>query len=271
MRVVPWLLSAVMIPLALMVGFPFYYILVNTLKTQQESAQSPLSLPEQFYFDNYVAVFSELPILQSFMNTFFVTVGSILLMLIVGSMAAFASILRTSWVGNLIRGVMLIAFFVPFQSTLIPIYRAFADLELVDNLAGLVLLYSGGSIFCFFLIQGYMKSLPFEIIEAARIDGAGAFRIFFIIVLPLIRPILVTVGVFQAMWVWNDFIIPNVFIGSPDNKTLVLQVYSAVGQFNVDWPAFMTLTVVVLLPMVIFFLTMQRHIVSGLVAGATKG
>ena len=116
-----------------------------------------------------------------------------------------------------------------------------------------------------------MRTVPEEIIEAARIDGAGPFRIFWVIVLPLIRPILVTVGVFQTMWVWNDFIFPNVIISSTSKQTLVLQVYTAVGQFTTDWPAFMTLTIIVLAPMVIFFIAMQRHIVSGLVAGSTKG
>jgi len=86
----------------------------------------------------------------------------------------------------------------------------------------------------------------------------------------LIRPILVTVGVFQTMWVWNDFLTPQVFISTPRKATLVLQVYTAVGEFAVDWPLFMTLTVVVLVPMVIFFLFMQRHIVSGLVSGGVK-
>jgi raffinose/stachyose/melibiose transport system permease protein len=116
-----------------------------------------------------------------------------------------------------------------------------------------------------------MRTIPAELLEAARIDGAGPFRIYRTIVLPLIRPILVTVGVFQTMWVWNDFITPNVFISSEDKQTLVLQVYSAVGQFTTDWPRFMTLTVIVLIPMVVFFVFMQRHIVSGLVSGSVKG
>jgi raffinose/stachyose/melibiose transport system permease protein len=116
-----------------------------------------------------------------------------------------------------------------------------------------------------------MRTIPAELLEAARIDGAGPFRIYRTIVLPLIRPILVTVGVFQTMWVWNDFITPNVFISSEDKQTLVLQVYSAVGQFTTDWPLFMTLTVIVLIPMVVFFVFMQRHIVSGLVSGSVKG
>ena len=89
------------------------------------------------------------------------------------------------------------------------------QIGLIDTLTGLVFLYSAGSIFCYFLIQGYMKSVPYELIEAARIDGANAFSIYWRIVLPLIRPILVTVAVFQTMWIWNDFITPNVFLVSP--------------------------------------------------------
>jgi raffinose/stachyose/melibiose transport system permease protein len=166
---------------------------------------------------------------------------------------------------------LLVAFLVPAQATLIPLYRILVGVHLVDSLNGLIVMYSCGSIFCYFLIVGYMRTVPNEILEAARIDGASAFRVYRTIVLPLIRPILVTVGVFQTMWVWNDFIFPNVFISSPDKQTLVLQVYSAVGQFTTDWPAFMTLTVIVLVPMVISFVVTQRHIVNGLVQGSIKG
>ena len=160
---------------------------------------------------------------------------------------------------------------VPAQSTLIPLYRMLVGVELVDSLNGLVIMYSAGAIFCFFLIQGYMRTLPFEVIEAAMLDGAGVVQIFWRIVLPLIRPILVTVSVFQTMWVWNDFIIPNVFLSSPDKRTIVLQVYTTVGEFRTDWPSFMTLSVIALLPMVAFFVFTQRHIVSGLLAGSVKG
>lgn len=265
------LTAVIMIPLALLVGFPFYYIVVNTMKTQEQTAQSPLALPTTWDFSNYVEVFRTLPLVQSFVNTLIVTLASIALMLLIGSMAAFATILRRDWVTRAMGAILMLAFLVPFQATLIPLYRMLAEARMVDTLQGLVALYAAGSIFCYFLIRGYMRTIPFEVIEAARIDGAGSFRIYRTIVLPLIRPILITVGVFQAMWVWNDFITPNVFISSPEKKTLVLQVYSAVGQFSVDWPAFMTLTVIVLLPMVVFFLAMQRHIVSGLVHGSTKG
>lgn len=260
-----------MITLALLVGLPLYYIVVNTLKTQQEMVVSPLALPSTFHVGNYAEVFREVPLTTSFLNTLYVTVVSVGLQLLVGAMAAFAMLMRRSRLNMAIGAVLVLGFVIPPQSTLIPLYRLLVGADLVDSLNGLVIMYMGGAIFCYFLIQGYMRTLPFEIIEAAMIDGAGTVQIFWRIVLPLIRPILVTVGVFQTMWVWNDFIMPNVFISSPEKRTLVLQVYRAVGEFRTDWPQFMTLTVLALVPIVIFFLLAQRHIVSGLLAGSMKG
>ncbi|MEO6531983.1 MAG: carbohydrate ABC transporter permease [Pseudolysinimonas sp.] len=265
------LISVVMIPLAAVVAVPFYYILVNTFKTQAETANEPFALPTHLYLDNYINVFQNTNIPQTFVNTLYVTAVSVAIMLVIGAMAAFGRIIGKGRVSVGIGIVLLIAFLIPGQATLIPLYRMLVGAQLVDSLNGLIVLYSTGSIFCYFLILGYMRSVPAEILEAARIDGAGPHRIFWMIVLPLIRPILITVGVFQTMWVWNDFIYPNVFISSPEKQTLVLQVYTAVGQFTTNWPAFMTLTVVVLIPMVVFFVFMQRHIVSGLLQGSIKG
>lgn len=264
-------LSIVMIPIACLVAVPFYYILVNTFKTQPESAANPLALPSTLYLGNYLHVFETTPVVQAFLNTVYVSVISIVLMLVIGSMAAFGVLIGKGRFATVLGVVLVIAFLVPGQSTLIPLYRMLAGVQLVDSLNGLIVMYSCGSIFCYFLIIGYMRTIPIELFEAARIDGAGAFRVYWSVTLPLIRPILVTVGVFQTMWVWNDFITPNVFINSPEKQTLVLQVYSAVGQFTTDWPAFMTLSVIVLIPMVIFFVVAQRQIVSGLVSGSVKG
>lgn len=261
-------LSLVMIPLACIVGLPFYYVVVNTFKTQAETTASPLALPSTFNLDNYIAVFTEVPVVQAFVNTLVVTIASILLMLLIGSMAAFSVILRAS---RLVTVLLVVAFLVPGQVTLIPLYRLLSQLHLVDTLEGLVLLYTAGSVFCYFLIVGYLRTVPGEVIEAARVDGASPWQIYWRIALPLIRPILITVGVFQTMWVWNDFLTPVVFISSAEKQTLVLQTYKAVGEFTTDWPMFLTLSVVVLIPMVIFFVFAQRWIVSGLVAGSVKG
>ena len=265
------LTAVIMIPIALIVALPLYYIVVNTFKTQQEMSSSPFALPTRLFLDNYATVFGTVPLVQSFANTLIVTVVSLVLMLIIGSMAAYGMIIGNTRFNRWFGAVLVLGFIIPAQSTLSPLYRLLVRIGLIDTLSGLVLLYSAGSIFCYFLIQGYMKSIPYDLIEAARIDGANAFSIYWRIVLPLIRPILVTVAVFQTMWIWNDFITPNVFLVSPEKSTLVLQVYKSVGEFTTDWPSFMTLSVLALLPMVVFFVFTQRHIVSGLLAGGVKG
>jgi raffinose/stachyose/melibiose transport system permease protein len=264
-------LSAVMIAVAVVVGIPLYYIVVNTFKTQDQMVTSPLALPSQLYLGNYQDVFASVPLARAFLNTLYVTVLGVAFQLVVGAMAAYGMIMRNTRFNRIIGAVLLLAFVVPGQATLVPLYLMLVDANQVDTLTGLVIMYLAGAVFCFFLIQGYMTSMPYEIIEAAKIDGAGVVQIFWRIVLPLIRPILVTVGVFQTMWVWNDFITPNVFVSSPEKRTIVLQVYSAVGEFTTDWPAFMTVSVLALIPMVIFFVFTQRHIVSGLLAGGIKG
>ncbi|MGD0557864.1 MAG: carbohydrate ABC transporter permease [Streptosporangiaceae bacterium] len=264
-------LCIVMLSIACAVALPFYYIIVNTFKTQQQTSESPLGLPSSLSLSNYRQVLDTVPIWHSMWNTLYVTVLSVLLMLLVGTMAAYGVVMRRTRSSRRVHLVLVMALAVPFQVILVPLYRLFVSAHLVDSLNGLVILYSTGSIFCYFLIQGYMSTLPMELIESARIDGAGEVRIFWRIVVPLIRPILVTVGVLQTMWVWNDFLVANTFIVSPQHYTLVMQVYSAVGEFTTDWPDVMTITVLSLIPITIFFVIMQRQIVNGLVAGAVKG
>ncbi len=267
----PVVLSVLMIGVAAVIGIPLYYIVVNTFKTQDQMVTSPLGLPNRLYLGNYQEVFANVPLARAFLNTLYVTTLGVLFQLVVGAMAAYGMVMRNTRFNRAVGAILLLAFVVPGQATLVPLYLMLVDANQVDTLTGLVIMYLAGAVFCFFLIQGYMTSMPYEIIEAAKIDGAGVVQIFWRIVLPLIRPILVTVGVFQTMWVWNDFITPNVFISSPEKRTIVLQVYSAVGEFTTDWPAFMTVSVLALIPMVVFFMFTQRHIVSGLLAGGIKG
>jgi len=263
--------SIVMIAISLVCAVPLWYIVINTFKTIADMNVNPLGLPNDWTFDNYINAFKTVPILRSLWNTVIVTFFGVAIQVIVGALAAYGMILRKSRFTSVVGAVLMVAFVVPAQSTLIPLYRMEAGVHLVNTLAGLVLIYLGGAVFCYFLIVGYMRSLPFELIEAARIDGAGPLRIFWNIVMPLIKPILTTVIVFQTMGTWNDFMNANVFISSSELRTIVLQVYNAVGQFSTDWPSFMTITVLALLPVFIFFIFCQKWIVSGLVAGSVKG
>ncbi len=265
------LLTAVMVPLATLVGLPFYYIVVNTFKTQSEMSLDPLGLPTAPTFENYAQILADSEVVRAFLNTVIVTGVSVVLMLLIGAMAAFGIVYRRSRIGTIVGGILLLAFLIPFQSTIIPLYQMVVGMGLVDTLQGLIAVYLGGAVFCYFLIVGYLRTVPGDIFEAARIDGAGPWRIFWGIALPLIRPVLITVGVFQVMWIWNDFIAPTIFLSSTENNTLVLLAYHAVSEFVVDWPLFMTVTVIVLVPMLAFFVTMQRYIVDGLVSGSVKG
>lgn len=263
--------SIVMLAITLLCAVPLWYIVINTFKTINDMMTNPLGLPTTWTFTNYVNAFRTVPIVQSLINTIIVTVFGVFFQVLIGSLAAYGMILRKSIFTSLIGLILMIAFVIPAQSTLIPLYRMESQAGLVNTLQGLVVMYLGGAVFCYFLIVGYMRSLPFDLIEAARIDGAGPMRIFYSIVLPLIRPILTTVVVFQAIGTWNDFMTANVFISSSNLRTIVLQVYNAVGQFSTDWPSFMTITVIALIPVFIFFVFCQKWIVSGLIAGSVKG
>ena len=263
--------SVFMILATCLMAVPLYYIVVSTFKTQVEMATSPLGLPSTLSFDNYVTVFRESPVMRAFANTLIVTVAGVFFQVVIGSMAAYGMILRKGRFTAAVGTILMIAFCIPMQATLIPLYRMEAQLGLVNSLRGLVLIYLGSAVFCYFLIVGYMRKLPMDVLEAARLDGAGAFRVYRSIVLPLIRPIIVTVVVFQTLSTWNDFMWPNILLSSGEKRTIVLQVFNSVGQFSTNWPSFMTVTVIALVPVFIFFLFCQRWIVSGLAAGSVKG
>lgn len=263
--------SVFMLVTTAIVAIPLYYVVVSTFKTSAAMATNPLGLPTSLGFANYAHVWQTVPVLRSFVNTLIVTVIGVFLQVLIGSLAAYGMILRRSFLTAAIGTLLMITFTIPAQATLIPLYKFEASLNLVDTLQGLVVLYLAGAVFCYFLIVGYMRKLPFELIEAARIDGAGPMRIYWQIVLPLARPILTTVVVFQTITTWNDFMLANVFISSTDLRTIVLQVFNSVGTFNTDWPSFMTITVIALIPVFVFFIFCQRWIVSGLVAGSVKG
>lgn len=266
-----WVRTILINGLAIVMAIPLYYIVINTFKSTVEMAQAPFALPQHWTLQHYVDVFGTLPIARSFLNSLIITIVAVFFEVLIGACAAYGMILRNSRFTAAVGSILMVAFCIPVQATLIPLYKMEARLNLVDSLLGLIILYLANAIFCYMLTVGYMRKLPMEIIEAARIDGAGPFKIFRVIVLPMITPILATVTVFQTLSTWNDFMLPNIFLTSTDLRTVILQVYNAMSQFTTDWPLFMTITVIALVPVVVFFIFCQRWIVSGLVSGSVKG
>ena len=257
--------------IALICAVPLYYVVISSFKTPIDMIKHPLQLPTQWLWNNYIDAFADGTIIQAFINTITVTAVAVILQVLIGSLAAYGVVQKKSLFTMIIGSILMITFAIPVQATLLPLYRMESSIGLTDTLTGLVALYMGSCVFCYFLIVGYMKALPQELFEAAKIDGAGPFRIYWTIVLPLIRPIIVAVVVFQTMGTWNDFILPSVFLSSTDKQTVVLQVYNAVQQFTTNWPLFMATTVLALIPVFIFFCFCQKWIVSGLLAGSVKG
>lgn len=257
--------------IALICAVPLYYVVISSFKTPIDMIKHPLQLPTQWLWNNYIDAFADGTIIQAFINTIIVTAVAVILQVLIGSLAAYGVVQKKSLFTMIIGSILMITFAIPVQATLLPLYRMESSISLTDTLTGLVALYMGSCVFCYFLIVGYMKALPQELFEAAKIDGAGPFRIYWTIVLPLIRPIIVAVVVFQTMGTWNDFLLPSVFLSSTDKQTVVLQVYNAVQQFTTNWPLFMATTVLALIPVFIFFCFCQKWIVSGLLAGSVKG
>jgi raffinose/stachyose/melibiose transport system permease protein len=264
-------LSPIMLVVAAGVSLPFYYIVVNTFKTTEQGATAPLALPSPFTLQNYKNVINSVPLLQSFGNSAYVTVLGVLATVLFGSMAAFAMNMRRTRGNRLLRLVLIVALAIPFQVTVVPLYELMVKAGLVNSLSGLIVIYFAGAVFCFFLIDGYMSTIPRELIEAAKIDGASVVQIYARIMMPLSIPVLATVAIFQTIGLWNDFLVAETFLSSSSKYTIVLQVYNSVGQFTTDWPSFMTLTTISLIPMVVFFIIMQRKIMGGLVSGSVKG
>ena len=255
--------------LALLTLYPFYNVLIVSFSNTVTSVKySPYLFPHVFDLTGYKAIIKDVYFFKSLGTTLLVTVLGTTLNMVFSVVAAYV-LSRKRLIG---RKVFLsaILFTMLFSGGLIPTYLVICDLQL-DNTIWSMILPTMISTYYLIIMKNYFASLPPSLEEAARIDGAGPFRIFWTIVLPLIRPILTTVIVFQTMGTWNDFMTPSVYISSTNKQTIVLQVFNAISTFTTNWPLFMTVTTIALIPVFVFFIFCQRWIVAGLVAGSVKG
>jgi raffinose/stachyose/melibiose transport system permease protein len=196
---------------------------------------------------------------------------SIVLIVLFGSMAAYTLARRNTWYTRVLNTYFLIGFLVPLQTTMLPLFLIMRFLRLIDSYQGMIFLHSNGAVFALFLYLGFIRTMPRDLEEAAFVDGAGVFRTFWQIVFPLLRPITATIVIFNVIWIWNDFLLSYLFLSSTSKATLTLQVYNGIGQYFTDWSIMMPVLVLAILPIAIFYLVMQRHIIGGLLTGSLKG
>lgn len=252
---------------------PIYYLLVTTFKTPAEAAASPLGLPVKFTFDNYKKAFEAMNYGQAFTNNLIITVISVILLIIFASMAAYVVARSKKKIFAVANGIFMVGLIIPFQISIIPLYKMLSAVDLMNTHTAVILV----DVFCInlplsiFLMRGFIHTIPVELEEAASIDGCGTFQCFWRIIFPLLKPIISTVAILDALAIWNDFMTPLLLLQTPEKQVLLQQVYKNVGPFSTDWTAFFPMLVMSILPLVLFYLVMQRQIIEGVVAGAVKG
>lgn len=263
-------ITVVTLLIALIFFFPVLIAVINSFKTKGEILASAIALPAAPAWENYVAVVAATDFLQVFLNSCLVTGGGVLLNLAISSLAGYGlARWRRRW-ADLLTLLFLSAMFVPFHTIMIALLTTARNMRLTGHLWGLILVYCG--LQCpipVFLIKGFSGSIPLELEEAAMVDGCGIARMFFMIVLPLLKPILATTAVLNVLWIWNDYLLPYLILGKP--LTIPLSQMYFYGQYNQQWHLIMAGFVVSMIPVVLFFLLMQKYIVNGIAAGAVKG
>jgi raffinose/stachyose/melibiose transport system permease protein len=258
---------------ALLTLAPLWILLVNSFKSQPAIVGNPVAPPATWDFQYIINAFGQLEFLKSIGFTFIITVLSVGLIILISSMAAWIMVRNKSKISSVIFMSFVAAMLIPFQAIMYPLIQIFDTLGL-KNLGGLILMYGGfGLSMSVFLYHGFVKGVPLGVEEAAFIDGCNIFQMFFLIVMPLLKSITVTVIIINAMWIWNDYLLPFLVIGNSQNKTLVLSLYFAqilAGQYGNPWQLIFPAVLITITPIVIVFLFLQKFIVKGINAGAIK-
>ncbi len=260
--------------LAVLYLAPILIVLMNSFKGRFFIADTPFALPTARTFvgiQNYFAGIAKTGFLLSFWYSLFITVFSVITIVIFTSMTAWCITRVKSRLSSLFFYLLVYSMIVPFQMVMFTMSKV-ANITHLDNPVGIIVLYLGfGAGLSVFIFSGFVKSIPIEIEEAATIDGCNPLQTFFLVVFPLLRPIYITVAILNTMWIWNDYLLPYLVIGS-NYKTIPIAVqYLQGGYGSRDMGAMMALLILAIVPIIIFYLTSQRHIIEGVVAGAVKG
>ena len=252
--------------------YPFFLVIINAFKPYSEIMYNFLGLPQKWDFSRYIAVWKRLGLGRLFFNTFTYTLFSVISILLLSSMAAYKLSRTKSKMSSGIFLLMLLPMLAPFQTYMITFTIFAKNLHLVGTRWGYVFACTGLSIpLAVFMFHGFVKNIPKELDEYAILDGASSLKIFFNIIMPLLTPIIVTVAVIDALSVWNDIIVNLLVIGgSFETQNIQNALYVRFSAQQADWETALPGLVMSMIPNIIFFLFMQKYIVSGITAGAIK-
>ena len=266
-----FLLEVIGITLAILFLIPFYFVIINSVKSFAEILIDAAALPKEILFSNYAKVWNIINFPRAFWNSLIITVASNIGIVIISSMAAWKMVRTPNKFSKILFIIIVSAMVIPFQTVMIPLMKLGGTLGIVNSIPGLVIMYFGfGVPLSLFLYHGFVKSVPIEIEEAAKIDGCSQFGVFWRIVFPLLKPITITVIILNTLWIWNDYLLPLLVLQSPELRTIPLATSSFFAQYTKQWDMGLAALVLGITPVIVFFLFLQRHIIKGIAAGSIK-
>ena len=270
-----WVLTTFFSALAVLWLYPIFLVAINAIKKKAFITRNPFALPDDrsfFGFTNFLNGIEKTNFWSSALNSTIITVGSVFVIVLCTSMCAWYITRVNDKFSNGIYTLCLFSMIVPFQMVMFTLSKI-ANLLHLTNPIGIIVIYLGfGAGLAVFMFCGFVKSIPLEIEEAAMIDGCTPVQTFFQIVFPIMKPTTITVCILQAMWIWNDYLLPYLVLDLKKYKTIPIAVqYLKGGYGSVDWGTMMAVLVLAIIPVIIFYVACQKYIIEGVVAGAVKG
>lgn len=261
-------LELVMIAAAVAFLFPVYALFTLSFKDAGQIANTPLALPDPFSLDNYSDAWTNASLGEALISSTVITVVSVILLIAIGSTAAYWLARRMGRLSYGLYILFLLGIVLPFQLGTIPLFKLIGDLGLLGSYQSLIVFYTGIQLpFTVFLYTGFIRALPSDYDDAAQIDGANHFQAFTKIVFPLLRPITGTVLILNAVFIWNDFFTPLLYMGGSTNETVPVRIFGFVGQYVSDYGLVFAGLVLAALPIIVVFLLMQRYVIRGFASG----
>ncbi len=268
-----WVKFIILLILAILFIMPIILVLMNSFKGKLYVSNEPFALPNAESFvgiNNYIEGMAKIDFIPAFFTSVFITVASVIFIVLCTSMCAWFITRVKTWYTKLFYLLFAFSMIVPFQMVMYPMSWV-ANVTHLDNMWGIVIIYLGfGAGLSVFMFAGFIKSVPLEIEEAAMIDGCGPLRTFFLIDFPILRPSAITVAILNAMWIWNDYLLPTLVLNKDRTLPMAIQ-YLRGGYGSIDMAQMMAMLVLAIIPIIIFYFSCQKYIIKGVVAGAVKG
>jgi raffinose/stachyose/melibiose transport system permease protein len=262
---------AVLLLYSAVTAVPLFVMLFNGFKDMRGIFLEPFSVPWPLKFDNYIEAWTKGEFSTYMMNSIIISAVSVAAIVLISSMAAYILARYTFPLRRFLHLYFLTGLVLPARLAIIPLFLLMRDLHLLDTRLSLVLVYTAAGLpFSIFLLVNFFRTIPVEIEESARMDGARPFQIYWHIMLPLLRPALATVAVFNFVTVWNDFFFPLIFIQSDSKATIPLGITNFFGEYSIQWDLLFAGLNIAVLPIIVLFILASRLFVSGMTQGAVK-